>query len=222
MTDRTLGRALTGLRDWVLEPHPERVTLQRSRESPPALSSHEPDAGRRRPIETFVAGLARGCGTTTVARGLAAALTGSERPARVVSLAAFGHHRNRGQARPDDYAAVLAHLAGSAMIVWDVGGADPRSIPSAGRGNRPLVMVAAGTSEPSLAELAAAMLARRSGRVLVAANRVREPERWAGRATVCLPESRIGAAIAVRGRRPPGRLGAAFADLAALLESGFP
>jgi hypothetical protein len=100
----------------------------------------------------------------------------------------------------------------SPAAVWDVGATDPTQT-ARGRAG-PVVLVAAGACEPALAELVAARLARRSPSVIVVANRVREPERWRASAAVCLPESRTGAAFAARGRRPPGRFGAALAGLA--------
>jgi len=43
---------------------------------------------------------------------------------------------------------------------------------------------------------------------------VRDAERWEGRAAAELPESRMGAQLALAGREPRGRLGRAVAELA--------
>jgi hypothetical protein len=77
------------------------------------------------------------------------------------------------------------------------------------------VLVAPGNGEPPLASIAARLLRARVGPVLVVANRVRDPRRWSGHASLCLPDSRLAAMIAARGHRPPGELGAGLVRVAA-------
>jgi hypothetical protein len=79
------------------------------------------------------------------------------------------------------------------------------------------VLVAPGGGEPALATIAAELLEARGGRVVVAANRVRDPRPWEGHAAICLPDSRLAALLAGRGHLPPGELGSALARLAALV-----
>jgi hypothetical protein len=57
----------------------------------------------------------------------------------------------------------------------------------------------------------------RLGRIVVVANRVRDRDRWSGRAALCVPESRVGAVLAGRRLISPGQLGAAFARLAEIV-----
>ncbi|MDQ4048876.1 MAG: hypothetical protein M3131_05775, partial [Actinomycetota bacterium] len=58
-------------------------------------------------------------------------------------------------------------------------------------------------------------LARVGPAPLAVLNRAgREAERWEGRAEAELPDSRIGAQLALAGREPRGQLGRAVAELA--------
>ena len=58
-------------------------------------------------------------------------------------------------------------------------------------------------------------LARRGPEPLPVLNRAgRDARRWEGRAEAELPESRMGAQLALAGREPRGRLGRAVAELA--------
>jgi hypothetical protein len=81
-----------------------------------------------------------------------------------------------------------------------------------------VVLVAGMGSEPALAEVAARMLGEDFGRVVLVANRVTDASRWSGRPDLCVPESRLGAALLGRGRRPAGAFGAALARLGDLVE----
>jgi hypothetical protein len=76
------------------------------------------------------------------------------------------------------------------------------------------VLVAPGDGEPALASIAAGLLRARVGRVVVVANRVRDPDRWSPHAAVCIPDSRLAAMLVARGRLPPGDLGGALVALA--------
>jgi hypothetical protein len=132
-----------------------------------------------RPLDVAVVGLRPGSGASTVASGLARALSaaGLER-ARVADLAPF----EVGRHHPDL-----------------------------------IVLVAPADVEPALVSIVTGIVSARLGRVVVVANRVHERSPWAGRAALCLPESRLGAALAQRGRMPPGSFGTALARLAELV-----
>ena len=74
------------------------------------------------------------------------------------------------------------------------------------------MVVTPGDAEPALAQLVAASAG--GGTALIVSNRPREPERWAGRAAVLLPESRLGARMAAAGWPAGGPFGRAIAELA--------
>jgi len=158
---------------------------------PPALAG---------PLDVVVATLAEGAGAPTVARGLALAL----RRARPVALAPAGR---------DEVAAGPGTAVVRAADATDVCGRGDR-----GRG-RVLVAVADGRREPAVAALVADVLRRRHGQVVLVANRVRDGHAWRDQGAVCIPDSRLGALLVARGRRPPGAMGAAFDSLAARIES---
>jgi hypothetical protein len=80
-----------------------------------------------------------------------------------------------------------------------------------------LVLVGASSVEPALAAVATDCLRRVGPDPIVVLNRAREAaERWSGRAAVELPDSRMGAGLALSGREPRGDLGRAIAALADL------
>jgi hypothetical protein len=83
-----------------------------------------------------------------------------------------------------------------------------------------VVLVAGASTEPALAEAAAQMLRQDFLRLLLVANRVTDPSRWHDRADLCLPQSRLGAALVSRGRWPVGAFGAALRQLGELVEEG--
>lgn len=130
-----------------------------------------------------------------------------------------------------------------------VGGADPGALADTARHVAPLVLDAGTTSlggvpaaladevvvvggpatEPALAGVAADCLARLGSDPIVVRNRARDDrfgddERtataWAARAAVSLPDSRMGAQLALGGREPRGELGRAIAALADRCEGG--
>ena len=188
------------------------------------------------PLQTAVTGLSRGAGASTVAAGLALALFApGVRPAHLISLAPGdgAPRRNLGPvvrwelppALRDadelaDYGATLARLAGArggAAVVWDVPADELRRAAGVVGGCDALVCVADGAAEPVLCGLVRDMLARRHGRVVLAANRVREPDPWAGHCAVAIAESRLGTVLIGRGRLPGGGVGEAFGRLAALV-----
>jgi hypothetical protein len=162
-------------------------------------------------IEVVVLALSPGSGSTTVASGLVACLRRLNRSAHLVQAV--------------DADAVLPfppRFAGATTArVWDIGCAASVSYRDLARGADAVVLVAPGTAAPALAELVTRTLAERLGPILLVANRVRPEERWRRRACVCLPESRLGAALARRGL-PSGGLGAGLSRLAAIVEGGEP
>ena len=103
-----------------------------------------------------------------------------------------------------------------AALVLDAGGAGIGGTPAAVADH--IVLVASPRLEPALAPVAAACLARVGPEPAVVLNRARDAERWEGRVHLELPESRVGAQVALAGREPPGELGRAVAELADLLE----
>ena len=81
-----------------------------------------------------------------------------------------------------------------------------------------MVLVGAPAVEPALAAVVASCLVRVGPEPIVALNRVTGESDWGGRATVELPEARMGAQLALGGREPRGGLGRAIAALADLCE----
>jgi hypothetical protein len=232
----TVGRRtlLTALLDYLIEPV-EASTIDRVVESP--RMSH--------PIVAVV-GLGPGCGTTTVARALgvelalrdpegAGVVTSEVVPSGGIPLgapAASRLTRALGRRLPvNARAAGRLCLAGQAeslplveatrdlaSLVIDVG--DPADAPIAASLADAVVIVAGPRTEPSLADLVAASLERVGPQPLIVLNRPRAAfERWEGRDAPCLPESRIGARLALGGHSARGPFGAAVADIANLVES---
>jgi hypothetical protein len=142
----------------------------------PAPRGH---ADMRRPAyraEVAVVGLSAGCGTTTLALGLAQRLERAD------------------------------------VQECDLNGARERA-----HRLDALVLVAGTNTEPALADIAAQMLREEFPRLLLVANRVTDVPRWSNRTDVCVPPSRLGAALVSRGRPPVGAFGAALRQLAELV-----
>jgi hypothetical protein len=230
------GTPLDRLQRYLLEPAP---TEKQGGAGIPASAGRETGSIGLDSVSALVLGLSGRCGGTTVARGLAATLAvAGARAAHVVALAGTGEEPAplrgalSGGGRQWDvppglataeevaeYGATITGLTGAPGVwVWDVPATAGERAVVAARAVGSVVVVAAGEGEPALAELAADMLRERWGPLMLVANRVREPNPWADRAAVALPQSRLGALLAVRGRRPPGPLGAGLAELAALVE----
>jgi hypothetical protein len=223
-----LSAALARAQGFLLEPAERRPGMAAG----PARAALQPGH-----LEIAVVGARPRCGTSTVARGLAAMLAvPGARPAHLISLASAPRSREeapgplgggslwevpvalREEGEVAEYGGTVAHLAGRpAALVWDVPADQACRAEAAARAAHATVLVVPGRGEPALGELLAEMLAERHGRVVVVANRT-EPERWSGRAAASLPESRIGALLALRFRRPQGLFGSALSDLAALVE----
>ncbi|MGH2979415.1 MAG: hypothetical protein ACRDLQ_07235 [Solirubrobacterales bacterium] len=159
----------------------------------PAPMTRLPSAA---PLEVVVTALAAGAGATAVSRGLAIAL----RRLRPVELTGIGT------------SGAVAAGPGTA-VVRDTAPADASLLCHRGPG-RVLVAVADARREPALAALVLEVLAKRNERVVLVGNRVRDVDAWRRHGAICVPESRLGAWLVDRGRRPPGAMGAAFDALA--------
>ncbi len=189
-----------------------------------------------------VAGLAPRCGTTTVARALAAelalrdpdgaaivsadAVAGGGVPLGTAAAGRLGRAVQR--ALPCQTRAVgrlcltaagqgLAALAGAARglapLVLDIG--DPAQTAVAASLADAVVVVGEPGCEPSLAVVLAESLRRVGPDPVVVLNRDGERDsRWEGRCVLRLPESRLGAQLALAGREARGDLGRAVAGLA--------
>jgi hypothetical protein len=111
-----------------------------------------------------------------------------------------------------------------APVVLDAGSASLGGAPAA-LADR-VVVVATATIEPALASVAVECLGRLGCEPIVALNRApaghagEASSPWEGRAAVQLPESRMGAQLALGGREARGELGRAVAELADMCEAG--
>jgi hypothetical protein len=221
------GAALSAAGSWLLEPaDPEAVPTTRV-------------AGPRPVIAVF--GLAPGCGTTTVTRALAAELAARDPAgAAAVSCELSGSGIAVATQAATRLARSLADVPGASTRALGrlclVSGADALALADCSRHFAPLVLdagsaalggraavladcmvlVASAATEPALAPVAAACLARVGPEPLLVLNGP-GTGRWAGRAHHALPRSRMGAQLAMGGREPRGELGRAVARLADLV-----
>jgi hypothetical protein len=119
-------------------------------------------------------------------------------------------------------AAALAETARHvAPLVLDAGTTSVGGVPAAVADE--VIVVGGPTTEPALAGVAADCLARVGPAPIVVRNRARDDRfggeqdtanTWAAHAAVSLPDSRMGAQLALGGREPRGELGRAIAELA--------
>ena len=92
---------------------------------------------------------------------------------------------------------------------------DPQGAPAAAAIAGSVILVGGPEVEPALAVLVAESLARVGPDPVIACNASREDaERWRELAAVDLPDSRVGARLALAGREPRGELGRAIQALA--------
>ncbi len=225
---------LTALVDYLVEPL-EVSADDRASE----LSS------RFRPTVAVV-GVGPGGGTTTVARALAVelalrdpcgagAVTSDAVPSGGIPLgtAAAGrlahgledrlHARTRAAGRvclvgAVERPALTAVARDLAPLVIDVD--DAADAPIAASLADVVMLVVSPQTEPSLARLLAASLARVGPQPQIVVNRARDAsDRWDGSRVLRLPESRMGARLALGGREARGPLGEAVARLADLVET---
>jgi len=227
---RPIAAALAAAGAWLLEPaEPGRAqTLT----APAAL----------RPV-VAVFGLARGCGTTVVARALAAEL------ARRDAVGAAAVHSDSTAAGIPLATAAAARLARALAEVVGadtravgrlclIDGADRELVVDCARHVAPLVLDSGATAlggapaaladevvvvatpavEPALGSVATDYLGQMDREPIVVLNRVRPTSppstEWIDRAAHVLPESRMGAQLALSGREPRGLFGRAIAELA--------
>lgn len=196
----------------------------------PAESASAPLEIRARPAVAVV-GLAPGCGTTTVARALAAELAlrdpsgaavvagedsggavplgsaAAGRLARALGEPESGGLRTVGRlclvasSTPARLSTALRHLA---PVVFDVTYGGAPGVPASLADH--VLLVASPAVEPALATVVAASLSRIGPEPRLVLNRAEEPGPWAERADFLLAESRAGAQLALAGRQPRGRL----------------
>lgn len=219
-----LGAALESAGAWLLEP---------------VQPGQEPELGAPASLRPVVAvfGLSPGCGATVVARGLAAELAGRDRDGAAavhcdsqlagVPLATAAAHR-----LSRELAEVHAAQTRAVGRLCLVGGAECGALADTARHVAPLVLDAGATAlggvaaavadrvvvvggpatEPALAAVAVDCLERVGQEPLVVRNRtIGESD-----LSHVLPDSRMGAQLALGGREARGELGRAVARLADL------
>ncbi|HYH59861.1 MAG TPA: hypothetical protein VD790_11690 [Thermoleophilaceae bacterium] len=188
-----------------------------------------------------VVGLARRCGTTTLARALAAELALRRDGAAVVAspsrpaIVPLGSTRQAGQLA-DSLALDERRAAGRLCLAAC---ADAARLASATRGVAPAVMevepgtaaldaapaldrvvlVASPDLEPALAAAVAQTIAAVAEPPVVAVNRAPDHGPWLVHGDVLVPDSRVGARLALAGREPRGWLGRAIGQLADLCDA---
>src|SRR3954468_5190501 len=216
---------------WLLEPAPPR----------PRAADPSPEA---RPVIAVI-GLGPCCGATTIARALAIELAGrAGGGAAIVSAASRGPApalatapaRRLARALPPDAASAagrlclvedddpaLRELAVSrpAPLVLDVphGCAPEAAFALADAA----VLVATPLIEPALAEVIGTSLTRERGAPLLVLNRVAdELGVWSGRDALEIPETRLGARLALAGRDPTPGISRPVARLADSLAGDAP
>lgn len=203
---------------------------------PPAADSSEPR--EQRPV-VCVFGLARGCGVTVVARALAAELA-SRDPAGAAAVCCDAqpggiplatHAATRLAHVLEDVPGAVPRAVGRLCLV---GGADPLRLTDTARHHAPLVIDAGSAAlggapasvadrtiivtsqsvEPALARVGAECIARVGPVPIVVLNRAPHD----GPGLFALPNSPMGARLALGGREARGELGRAVAELADLCE----
>jgi hypothetical protein len=218
--------ALAVVEDWLLEPA-----------EPGQLVEFDPAVTPRPVVAVF--SLSGGSGASVVARALAAELAGRDAGGAAVvgcSLPRGGFPLSSPAA--GRLARALVDLPGArtrvagrlclvespgpvplveaarqlAPLVLDGGGEELGGVSAAVVDRTVLVVPAA--AEPSLAAVAAGCLARAGPTPVLVVNRLRPGAEWGGAPAIELPESRMGAQLALAGREPRGELGRAVARLA--------
>ena len=217
--------------DWLVEP------AERAAPLPPADVVVE--RLEERPVIAVV-GLRSRCGTTVVARSLAAELASHDATgaAAVTATELGGGGVPLGLPAATRLARTLAPVSGGtsracgrlclvpaadrlrladatrylAPLVLDVG--DPGEAPAAVAIAGTVILVGGPGVEPALATLVAESLSRVGPAPMVVCNRPADgAERWRELGAVELPDSRMGARLALAGREPHGELGRAVRRL---------
>jgi len=221
-----LAAAAAAVESFLLEPAEPRTQMAAS--MPP----------EQRPV-VCVFGLAHGCGSTVVARALAAELA-SRDPAgaaavccevRAAGIPLATHAATRLARALDDVPGASPRAVGRLCLV---SGADPLALSRTARHFAPLVIDAGSAAlggapasladhtvlvtnqavEPALARVGAACVARVGPEPIVVLNRAPHDQT----AALALPNSPLGAQLALGGREARGELGRAVAELADLCE----
>ena len=234
MTAPAVSSLLRRAGEWLVEPASE-VAPARTR----TLAVVPP---RRYPL-VGVVGLARRCGATTIARALAAELASREDGAAVVAsparpaivplgssgpaarlveaLDGLDDRRPAGRlclAACDDAERLAAATREVAPAVMEV---EPGSaaIDAAQVLDR-IVLVASPSLEPALAAAVAETIAAVAESPFTIVNRADDHGPWLVHADVLVPDSRVGARLALAGREPRGWLGRAVEQVADLCAHG--
>ena len=224
-----LAGVLSAAADWLVEP-----ADREERHTAAAATIQE------RPVIAIV-GLAPRCGTTMVARGLGAELAvrdscgacavtagagggalplgvpAAGRLARTLAPVAGGATRACGRlclVQCADRAALAGAILYLAPLVIDVD--DPQEASAAASLADRVLLVASPRTEPALAAVVAQSLGRVGPQPVVVVNRAEEgaDSPWSDRDVTALPDSRMGAQLALAGREPRGELGRAVSRLA--------
>jgi hypothetical protein len=202
----------------------------------PAAEASDPTG--RRPV-VCVFGLARGCGATVVARALAAELADRDLAgaaavscdARPAAIPLATHAATRLARALEDVPGAGPRAVGRLCLV---SGAAPLELADTARHHAPLVIdagssalggapasvadrtviVTARSVEPALARVAVECVARVGPPPIVVLNRAPHDQMGA----LALPNSPVGARLALGGREARGELGRAIADLADMCE----
>ena len=221
-----VAATLARVEEWLLDPV----------DAPDVAGTNEP----LDPPVVAVVPLAPGCGGTTVARGLAATFaartalgaaivcgpsgsvalalstSGAGRLARAVEDFVDGPRRVSGRlclVEADARIARAAALRNQATLVIEVPYGEDAS--EAAALADVTVLVAGPRTEPSLAAVVGASLARSGPDPIVVSGRPGEDDRAPlGEDTIDMPDARLASRIALAGREPPGALGIALAELA--------
>ena len=221
-----LATAAAAVESFLLEPAEPRIASDPS--VPPEL----------RPV-ICVFGLARGCGSTVVARALAAELATRDPAgaaavcceARTAAIPLATHAAARLARVLEDVPGATPRAVGRLCLV---SGADPLALSDTARHFAPLVidagsaalggapasladrtvLVSAMSVEPALARVGAACIERVGAAPIVVLNRAPHDQTGA----MALPNSPLGAQLALGGREARGELGRAIAELADLCE----
>lgn len=227
-----IAGALAAVAGWLVEPEPVNE---------PRLELASMTEVDDRPAVAVV-GLARRCGTTTLARALGAELASRDptgacvltwgggagvlplgfpaasRLARTLARLTGGRARTCGrlclleEAEPAPLVEAVRRVAPLVMDVRDATGA---AVAAALAGT--VVLCGSPGVEEALAPVVAGSLARVGPEPLVAFNRASPDWAWDA-ADVAVPESRMGAQLALAGREPRGEMGRAIGELADMVE----
>lgn len=234
MTAPTVASLLRRAGEWLVEPAPD---------STPRRAQHLIAVQPPRFPLVGVVGLARRCGATTVARALAAQLAARHGGAAVVASATRPAVVPLGSSAPAaELAETLAPLedrrAAGRLCLATCG--DAELLASTTRDVVPAVMevepgcaaldaarvldrmllVASPDLEPALAAAVAETIAAVAEPPVIVVNKARDHGPWLVHAHVLVPDSRVGARLALAGREPRGWLGKAVEQLADLCVHG--